>query len=349
VAQDAMDRARDHARDADRELDEAARKVAFADEVEAVTRRRTGLGALAAEVARARTRGWVWGPEWERTLAELERTGEEVARDVRTETSAAASRMKSRLDGCRSKLTRTSVTAANLSALAAIEEEARSIASAASAEEQRIRAITGPFVEPYDRLEGEVSAAHTHLEPVEVAKFQLGAGERPWLTAEAAWKDAPGGEVSGLLYLTDKRIRFEQKETVATKKFLFITTASEEKHQCLIDEPVGNIARSDDATKGLLFKDQLVTIGWQNTRITKSTFDINSGGTAKEWDTRIEELRSGQLAHRMTEAAAASPTAGMPIDPPTTCTGCAAALDAPVRGATTLVCRYCGQRHDLRF
>lgn len=350
MAIDPLDAVKDHARDADRALDSAARKVAFGDAVEAVTHRQVALSGLGTDLARARTRGWVWGPEWESSLEDLRRRGDTVVRDVRQESSSATNRMRSRVDGCRSKLTRTSVTLANRGALSAIEEEAKSILQALESEEERITAVAKPFVGPFDQLQTDVKQAIVHLDRFEAAKFQLAPGEHPWLTAEGTWQDAPGGAVSGLLYLTDKRIRFEQKETITTKKFIFFTASSEDKHSCLIDEPVGNIARSDDSTKGLIFKDQLVTIGWQNAKLKKSTFDINSGGTAKEWDTWIEELRSGQIAHRMAKGAAAPAVgSGVPIDAPTTCSACNAALDAPVRGMTTLVCKYCGQRHDLTF
>lgn len=350
AAPDPLARVKDAQRDADRALDNAERKVAFADEVQSVTDRQVRLRTLADEIARARTRGWVWSPDWDAARADLGKMADGVVRDVKNETGSAQRTLTSRIQACRQRLGRTSLTAANTSTMEAIESEAKSIESAVEAAEQRIRALVSPFVEPFDKLEGEIKGAHTHLDRFEAGKFQLAPGEHPWLTAECAWQDAPGGQVNGFLYLTDKRIRFEQKETVATKKFLFFTTESQEKHACLIDEPIGNIARSDDSTKGMIFKDQIVAIQWQNTKIKKSTFDVNSGGTSKEWDTWIEELRSGQIAHRMVQAQApTAPTHGLPIDPPTKCEGCGAGLEAPVRGQTVIVCKYCSQRHDLRF
>lgn len=349
MPQDPLDEAKDHARDADRTLDDAGSRVAFARPVERVTSRQVKLSQMQAEIARARSRGWVWDRDWEGALDELRQQASVIAREVQEESLSAALRIRSEVDRCRRDLTRTPVTAANRSALAQIEEQAKAVLDAVSATERRIEALSEPFCGPFDKLEAAVGKAHVHLDRFEAAKFQLAPGEHPWLTAETTWQDAPGGPVNGFLYLTDKRIRFEQKETVATKKFLFFTTASEEKHACLLDEPVGNVARSDDSTKGLIFKDQLVTLTWQNTKWKKTTFDINSGDSAKDWDTFIEELRSGQALHRMVEEKATQPGAGMPIDAPTSCEACNAKLDAPVRGMTSLVCRYCGQRHDLRF
>lgn len=341
--------ARNHARDADRALDQAEREAAFADEVDAVSKRATGLAALVDQVSRARARGWRWGPEWEPSVQALRESAPAAARDVRQEASSASGRLRPRIASCRTKLSSTSPTAGNAPTLHRLEDEAEAIKAAVTADAQRISAIARPFVESYDRLEGDVKKAHLHLDRFEAAKFALAPGEHPWMTAEATWQDAPGGAVSGFLYLTDQRLRFEQKETVATKKFLFVTTASEERHATLIDEPIGHVAKSDDATKGLVFKDQLLTIGWTGTKHKSTRFDINSGDTAELWDGCVEDARAGRLAYRMSSVGGGPATLGVPIDPPTVCSACSAALDAPVRGNPTLVCKYCGQRHDLRF
>lgn len=337
-------------RDADRALDKAAKEVSFSEVVDDVTKRQVQLAKVGAELARVRARGWAWGPELEATRDDLKGRADTVVRDIRQETSQASGTFRHRVDAVRRRLSATAITAGHAAEMKAVEQEAEALEKAIRAEEERLRALAKPFVEPFDALEREIKGAHEHLDRFDSAKFKLNPGESPWLTAECAWQDAPGGPVNGFLYLTDKRLRFEQKETVTTKKFLFFTASSEEKHACLIDEPVGNIARSDDSTKGLIFKDQIVTLTWQNTRLRVTTFDLNSGGTSKEWDARIEDLRNGQIEHRRAQGAAAvSPGATMPVDAPTKCNACGAGLEAPVRGQTTLVCAYCGERHDLRF
>jgi hypothetical protein len=350
-----LEQAKDHARDADRALDQATRDLAFADEIEAVTSRRAGLGALQEELGRARSRGWVWGPGWESTLTSLAEQGARATNEVSSAAASGTARLRGQLDGVRQRLSRTAVTAANRAALSQLEDDANDVKRAVDAEQSKLQALAKPFVDAFDGLKKDVDEAHKHLDRFQSARFQLLAGEYPYRTSECTWQDCPQGAVNGFLYLTDKRVRFEQKETVTTKKFLFFTASSEDKHELLLDEPVGNIARSDDSTKGLVFKDQLVTLTWQGARIQKSTFDINSGESAKDWDTWIEELRSGQLSHRMRKAegggaaAAVPPNHGMPVNAPTKCAACDAALDAPVRGMTVLVCKYCGQRHDLQF
>jgi hypothetical protein len=349
-----LDKAKDHARDADAALDKVARDIAFADEIEAVSTRRAGLVKLGGRArAGAHPRLGVGAAPGSRRTPSSARPAPAPRPRSPPPRKSATSRFRGALDQLRGQLTRTAVTAGNVTALDRLEESAKDLQRSVDAEQERLKAVAKPFTDAYDALEREVKDAHKHLDRFGSARFQLQAGENPYRTSECTWQDFSQGAVNGFLYLTDKRVRFEQKETVTTKKFLFFTASSEDKHELLLDEPVGNIARSDDSTKGLVFKDQLVTLTWQNARVQKSTFDINSGETAKDWDTWIEELRSGQLAHRMKKAGegavAPPPTLGMPVDAPTKCSACDASLDAPVRGMTVLMCKYCGQRHDLKF
>lgn len=332
-----------------REVDGLQSKATFADEVRDVSEKAARLRPLGAEIQRLRGRGWVWDPTWEATFADLEREAAQVVRDLRADSAEASQRLERQLDALSSTLQRIQPALHQRDEVDQAERETKAVAREVQATAQRLEAVAKPFAEPFDRLERALKDADTHLDRFEAATFPLQPGEHPWLTVDASWEDGPGGKLTGFLYFTDRRIRFEQKETLTTKKWLFFTASSEDKHALLLDEPVGNLVGSEDGTRGLVFKDQLLTLQWgPGSRQRTTTFDVNTG-SAKEWDERIEGLRAGSLTHLQVAAAAANPNAGMPIDAPTQCTACGGALDAPVRGQTTLVCKYCGQRHDLRL
>ena len=59
----------------------------------------------------------------------------------------------------------------------------------------------------------------------------------------ANWKK-PGDKdgVGGVLFLTDQRLLFEQKEEVVTKKVLFIATEKQKVQALAWEIPVANIA-----------------------------------------------------------------------------------------------------------
>lgn len=329
------------------DVDNLQKKATFTDSVRPVMDRVAKLDAMDAEIRRLRARGWVWDPEWERVRADLAARSGDLVADLRKETGIAAERVCRRLSDVEmaaSQLTPALHHADDIQRLErekdAIEDEIRNI-------DQRITALAHPFQVPFDELQRELIEADTHLDRFEAARFRLNAGEHPWLTVDATWEDAPNGKLNGFLYFTDRRIRFEQKETITTKKWLIFTASSEEKHELLLDEPVGSLLSSDDATRGMLFKDQLLTLKWApGSRYRQTTFDVNTG-YAKEWDGRIEDLKAGKLGHLMIESVAANPNAGMPVNAPRKCEACGGNLDAPVRGMTVLTCKFCGHRHDL--
>jgi hypothetical protein len=332
-----------------REASSLARKASFGDEVRAVTDRVAKHRELEAEIKRLRGRGWVWDPAWEATIGDLEARADGIVADLRQESARASERIQRRLDGIEAHLNRLSPSLGIKSTLDGLGRELDTVKDDVRTAEERIAELSAPIVRPHDALATALKEADTHLDRFDAAKFRLGAGEQPWLTVDATWEDSPNGKLNGFLYFSDKRIRFEHKETVVTKKFLFFTASSEEKHELLLDEPVGNLAGSVDKTRGLVFKDQLLELKWaKGARYPSTRFDVNTG-YAKDWDDRIESLRDGNLDHLRIAGTAGPATTGMPIDAPTKCEACSAALDAPVRGMTTLVCKFCGQRHDLRF
>lgn len=117
----------------------------------------------------------------------------------------------------------------------------------------------------YDSFERELNAFNKNLRNIEwtlkefeSSNIKLLMHEFLIMGVKAVWtrngkedKDDP----EGVLYLTDQRIFFEQKEEVATKKFLFITKERELRQDILIDIPVQLIESVQTAKQGI-FKNQ---------------------------------------------------------------------------------------------
>ena len=58
------------------------------------------------------------------------------------------------------------------------------------------------------------------------------------MAVKARWDQEGDNDPEGILYLTDKRLIFERKEKVATKKVLFVTVSSQMVHEVMIDQPL---------------------------------------------------------------------------------------------------------------
>lgn len=342
------------------DLEEKANKltgeILFADELTAVSRRHGRLEELTGNLAKLRQREWVWGADLEETLAGLSGAGATCLSEARTETQAVADRLRRRID-------ETVRTARNLAGDANLLNDENRIDSLARQVEgleeavrearQRVEAITKGFTEPFDRLDRRLRTASKTLDRFDDRSFDLLPEESPRAAFEATWKECPDGdEKEGLLLLTDHRLRFEQREEVVTKRKLLIFAAEKELiKKCWIDEPVGHLEGSEDRTKGLVFKDQLVILTWSGKSrwSPKTTFELGEGKAA-EVDELIEALLSGdvesdRLVEGDTPAAAAAPAA---LEWPEECDDCGARLEPPVKGQTRISCQYCGRTFQVR-
>ncbi len=151
----------------------------------------------------------------------------------------------------------------------------------------------------------------------------------------------------GILYLTDERVVFEQKEKVATKKFLFITTASEMVQEVDFETLLDWVeeVKSQDKKK-FLSKKELLTLnlspdaGWPSV-----TFRLLKGAKNEDWSQYVNRARSGEIdRERIAEAAAEKEEVSTQVaEAPTVCSMCGAPLPAAIaRGQGEITCEYCG-------
>lgn len=151
-----------------------------------------------------------------------------------------------------------------------------------------------------EAIEAELTGIKQSLDQLEQASFELGPDERLAVAAQACLlEDAADDEgPKGHLFLTDQRILFEQKEKVATKRFLGIATESELRQEILFEtslEPI-KTARSRDAKKFLgLARRELLDLELDGEasrhKLTVELFDTSN----EKWITWIEKAKRGEL------------------------------------------------------
>lgn len=325
----------------------------FADELEAVSQREAKLEELEAKISELRQIGYEWGGGLEDALAGVMASAPGCLSDARAETAAAADRLRPML-GDASRNVQRLAGEANLAddkhRVESLERQVEGLENALGEARDRITAISKHFTEPFDTLERSLKKAKTTMDRFEERSFDLLPEEDPLAAVEATWQNSPeGDEMSGMLMFTQHRLRFEQREEVVTKrKFLFFTAEKELIKKCWIDEPIGRLAASDDSTKGLVFKDQLLTLTWDgNCRWQpKTVFEIEEG-KAKEIDRLVEAVASGEIESDRricTDEASASTHLEWPED----CPDCGARIDPPVKGQTRLTCEFCGRKVLVR-
>jgi hypothetical protein len=143
-------------------------------------------------------------------------------------------------------------------------------------------------------LNNRLNQVHWGLDQLAGARFQLAAGEDLVSAAAARWDKEGKDDPEGVLYLTNKRLVFERKEKVATKKVLFIVTATELVQEVIIDQKLSDIAAQKAESKGLFGHQDFLAVQFKDNRLAWVNFHLN-GQDSDDWTTMVERARSGEI------------------------------------------------------
>jgi len=175
-------------------------------------------------------------------------------------------------------------------ALTSLENQIRS-------ETQNIRSIYSLTQESAQRLDKQVKDVTWTLEQIGQASFQLLAGEEPVEAVSARWKTPEVKDgLGGVLYLTDRRLIFEQKEEIATKKVLFITTAKQKVQDLKWAIPLEEVQDAQGSKRGFMNKDDFLTITISNGKPFQSADVHLKGESGENWREYIQRVGDGALA-----------------------------------------------------
>jgi hypothetical protein len=147
----------------------------------------------------------------------------------------------------------------------------------------------------------------------------------------------------GIFYLTDERVLFEQKEEVATKKVLFVTTEKQKVQELRFETAIGNVEEMQATDKGTLRHKELLELNFGgDASVRRVNLRLLGGADSEDWQGFIGRVVSGDIAQErvtpkdkeVVEAARSAPTE---------CPTCGAKFSQTiVRGMQEIACEYCG-------
>ncbi|MBW8011303.1 MAG: hypothetical protein FVQ83_08690 [Chloroflexi bacterium] len=154
-------------------------------------------------------------------------------------------------------------------------------------------------------LNTRLTRIHWMLTQLEEASFELDKDEDMVRAVVARWDYEGKDDPEGLLFLTNQRLIFERKEKVATKKVLFITTASELVQKMMISQKLANIQENKAHSKGLFGHHDFLEAVFADAKIGKISFHLN-GQDSEEWARLIRDAKSGKIEEDRTTGAGLS-------------------------------------------
>jgi hypothetical protein len=301
------------------------------------------LAGLPGLLEEARRGGYVYKGYLEKKIEVLRQQWQGLRTRIDSEAAQQGRQLSMEADRLQQRLSAMG-TALSAPTLDALERDVGSL-------ESKVRDITSTLESTFGTLESnaqqteqQVKSSKKVLDQVAAASFRLRQGEN--IVDAVGAQHLTDGEKEGpkgFLYLTDQRLLFEQNEKVATKKFLFVTTASERVQKLIFEAPVGAVEQARPSERGaLMFKKEIMELSLTQGDITRAVLRLEAD--SEDWSALIGRARSGELAGERVGAAAAAPAAvtASPANVPTKCPTCGATLPELVRGQMSLSCDFCG-------
>ncbi|MBN1248099.1 MAG: zinc ribbon domain-containing protein [Anaerolineae bacterium] len=308
------------------------------------------LDTLSGDLSDVRARGYRFGRNWETQLGNLlnQWPGQRSqAMAFLEDEQRALQRAASDVEMLLNRAGR------DTGLISTAESRIRAVQSSVSSAEHRVRGTYDTTQSQASALRAEVARASFLLDALDTASFDLLPDEHGVAACEATWT-SDQQEPQGYLFLTDARLLFEQREEVATKKVLFITTQKELIQEKLWESPIGAVEELEaEDKKGFLSRKEMLTLRFsERTREIPSDVTLQLKGSDNDtWRSLIRQVKSGQidsdrfgapapeelLTEEVTQEAAAPEK-----ELPTVCPNCNAPLPPVFKGMRQVTCDYCG-------
>jgi predicted nucleic acid-binding Zn-ribbon protein len=197
----------------------------------------------------------------------------------------------------------------------------------------------------YDALRREVSQTDSQLKEIafyldekDAASFNFLAGEAVFMVAKAEWDDG-SKKPNGVLFLTDQRLIFEQKEKVGKRLGMF---GGQDVQSVLWETPLTAVENIRADKKGFLGgKDMLYLSLGAGAPYSSITVEVKGGEDCNLWAKQINRMVSGD-AHDERAIEPDPELIEALRNAPTQCHVCGGMLPQIMRGQLELSCRYCG-------
>jgi hypothetical protein len=292
-----------------------------------------------------RSRGYLHSEQLEDKLEALEARWDDVRPRVESTLQQHVSRLDQQIDEVERHVHRLRPADAPLrtaeSVLKSLEQRIQSAETAVS------NLYSGMETDLY-QIQADIKRASGMMDTLaESEAIQLRPTEGPLQAVKSIWLQSGDDGVEGVLFLTDQRLLFEQREEVVTKKRLGIFKAESETIQELrleietadIDSVIG---KEEGGFLGM-GKDDILELRFSaNAPLAAARFHLK-GQDSDDWAAIIKRVQTGEIDEDRAEEYLDSleEAEEKALSFPSQCPNCFAAVPPPPRGVLTVTCEFC--------
>jgi hypothetical protein len=328
-----------------RDLQTSVRMADIRDSLEDLGASVTGMDR---RIKSLRGRGYAFEKDLEEKAAEFEKEWGKIAPKLEAQIKKEASSLELSLRPLETQITSL---AGKSAAPISLRSQVSRVKSQVETLEGRVEAAEGSIRGEYDQFSSDFHQLEYHLGKLEwtltelsEASFELLATESGIMAVKAVWakgRKQAKEDPEGVLYLTDQRILFEQKEKVATKKVLFVTTEKELVQKTLWEAPIVLIEETKAYKEGFLNKDDYIELHFGSGAPFNVVY-LHIWQPGDEWVALLKRAKAKEFDK--TRAIAIDKAVTKKVkDAPTKCPDCGGAINQVVlRGMESITCEYCG-------
>jgi outer membrane murein-binding lipoprotein Lpp len=308
----------------------------------------TTVGGLVQRLTSLRRRGYVFEKDLEAQAQALNRSWIQLYPSVQGQVNLQSNALMNTLQPIERQMPQLAGLAGNPDAarplLSPLQAAVDQLEGQVEAAERMIRGM-------YDQFSAQLGSLKRHLDEIDFmlknvaeATFQLLPSEGGIAAVKAEWYKAgkeQKGDPQGILFLTDQRLLFEQKEEVVTKKVLFIATEKHKVQGLQLDLPVAQVDQVTTSKAGMLKNEDHIEVRLvSGAPVERAHFHIWQD--CASWQGLINRAKSRDF-----EAGRAVPLDQAAVDKvkaaPSQCPSCGGNINQVVlRGQDNITCEYCG-------
>lgn len=327
------------------DLQSSVRLTDIRDRVEDLGSTVTGLDR---RIGSLREGGYAFEKELEGQAKDLVQEWNKIAPGLKREIDSEAAVLENALRPLESQLGtlagESSMPKTLSSRVKRLQSQMKTLESRVESAEENIRGEYDQFSSGVDQLKGHLYKLEWMMTEISEASFEMLATESGIMAVKAVWAKEgkqTKSDPEGVLFLTDQRIIFEQKEKVATKKVLFVATKKKLVQETLWKIPVVLVEDVEPYKEGFLNKDDYIDLTFAS-GAPIDLVHLHIWQRGDEWQALIQRAKAREFDDNR----------AIPIDEavaervknaPTKCPSCGGAITQPIlRGMESINCEFCG-------
>ena len=328
------------------DLTDLIKKASFSSVRDSAAELETKIAAFPTRIQKIRERQYAFNKALEAQATDFQNQWNAKRFQVQNQITMQANALQAQLRPLEARAAALSLGSTPALVIKTLQNELDSFETRVDSAVRAVEEIFNSLKESFGKVSHQVDLIEKALDQCDSASFGFLPGEAVYMTVKALWtrdnredKEDP----EGILFLTDQRLIFEQRQEIATKKVLFVTTEREKVQKLQFETPVVSI-EDIKATKQGMFKNE----DWLEFQLPSGSFAREvklhlDGQDCNLWQQSINRVKTGDLAGERalavdTEAVEKARSA------PTKCPNCGGAITKPVlRGQDTIKCDFCGE------